>query len=78
MELIDARESGSAYFLGQSHLVMRHGSNYLKRFLIMVYRFSEKNCREPPVGLKIPHAALVEVGVVCTVKNYFLHYVWES
>lgn len=67
LELIDARESGSAYFLGQSHLVVRDGSNFLKRFLIMVYRFSEKNCREPPVALKIPHAALVEVGVVCTI-----------
>ncbi|CAL0331132.1 unnamed protein product [Lupinus luteus] len=66
-ELIVARESGSAYFLGQSHLVVRDGSNFLKRFLIMVYRFSEKNCREPPVALKIPHAALVEVGMVCTI-----------
>ncbi|MED6109188.1 hypothetical protein PIB30_031186 [Stylosanthes scabra] len=63
LDLIDARESGSAYFLGQSHLVVRDGSNFLKRFLIMVYRFSEKNCREPPVALKIPHAALVEVGM---------------
>ncbi|TKY61087.1 Potassium transporter 25 [Spatholobus suberectus] len=67
LELIDARESGSAYFLGQSHLVVRDGSNFLKRFLIMVYRFSEKNCRESPVALKIPHAALVEVGMVCTI-----------
>nr|XP_029145760.1 potassium transporter 7-like [Arachis hypogaea] len=40
LDLIDARESGSAYFLGQSHLVVRDGSNFLKRFLIMVYRFS--------------------------------------
>ncbi|XP_058732389.1 potassium transporter 25-like [Vicia villosa] len=67
LELIDARESGSAYFLGQSHLVVRGGSNYLKIFLIMVYRFFEKNGREPPVALKIPHAALVEVGMICTI-----------
>ncbi|KAJ1394252.1 Potassium transporter [Sesbania bispinosa] len=67
LELIDARESGSAYFLGQSHLVVRDGSNFLKRFFIMAYRFSEKNCREPPVALKIPHAALVEVGMVCSI-----------
>ncbi|CAI8620063.1 unnamed protein product [Vicia faba] len=67
LELIDARESGSAYFLGQSHLVVRGGSNYLKIFLIMVYRFFEKNGREPPVALKIPHAALVEVGMMCTI-----------
>ncbi|KAI4347295.1 hypothetical protein L6164_008117 [Bauhinia variegata] len=63
-ELIDAREKGSAYFLGQSHLVVRHGSNFLKRFLIIIYHFSEKNCREPPEALKIPHAALVEVGLI--------------
>ncbi|KAK7320199.1 hypothetical protein RJT34_04935 [Clitoria ternatea] len=63
LELIDARESGSAYLLGQSHLVVRDGSNFLKRFLIMTYRFTEKNCREPPVALKIPHAALVQVGM---------------
>ncbi|KAJ1437776.1 Potassium transporter [Sesbania bispinosa] len=67
LELIDARESGSAYFLGQSYLVVRDGSNFLKRFFIMAYRFSEKNCREPPVALKIPHAALVEVGMVCSI-----------
>ncbi|KAF7822183.1 potassium transporter 25-like [Senna tora] len=67
LELIDARESGSTYFLGQSHLMVRDGSSFLKRFLIMTYRLSEKNCREPPVALKIPHAALVEVGMVCTI-----------
>lgn len=66
-ELIDARESGSAYFLGQSHIVVSNSSNFLKRFLIMTYRLSEKNCRESPVALKIPHAALVEVGMVCTI-----------
>ncbi|KAK9277854.1 hypothetical protein L1049_027411 [Liquidambar formosana] len=63
-ELVDARESGTAYFLGQSHLSMRNGSNYLKRFLIMAYVFLDKNCREPPLALNIPHAALVEVGTV--------------
>lgn len=66
-ELIDARESGTAYFLGQSHLAVRDGSNFLKRFLIMVYTFCDKNGREPPVALNIPHAALVEVGMVYTI-----------
>uniref|UniRef100_F6GSQ0 Potassium transporter n=1 Tax=Vitis vinifera TaxID=29760 RepID=F6GSQ0_VITVI len=60
-ELVDARESGTAYFLGQSHLKVRDGSSFLKRFLIMTYVFLDKNCREPPVALNIPHAALVEV-----------------
>uniref|UniRef100_A0A3N7FT87 Potassium transporter n=1 Tax=Populus trichocarpa TaxID=3694 RepID=A0A3N7FT87_POPTR len=63
-ELINARESGTAYFLGQSHLTVRDGSNFFKKFLIMAYVFLDKNCREPPVALNIPHAALVEVGMV--------------
>lgn len=66
-ELIDARESGTAYFLGQSHLKVRGGSNFLKQFLIMAYTLCDKNCREPPVALNIPHAALVEVGMVYTI-----------
>lgn len=66
-ELIDARESGTAYFLGKSHLSVRGGSNFLKRFLIMTYSFCDKNCREPPVALNIPYAALVEVGMVYTI-----------
>lgn len=66
-ELVDARESGTAYFLGQSHLKVRDGSSFLKRFLIMTYVFLDKNCREPPVALNIPHAALVEVGMVYTI-----------
>ncbi|KAK6249834.1 hypothetical protein SCA6_003839 [Theobroma cacao] len=66
-ELIDARESGTAYFLGQSHLAVRNGSNLLKQFLIMTYVFFDKNCREPHVALNIPHAALVEVGMVYTI-----------
>ncbi|KAL2515021.1 Potassium transporter 2 [Forsythia ovata] len=61
-EIIDARESGTAYFLGQSHLSPRNGSNFFKKILIMAYVFLDKNCREPPVALNIPHAALLELG----------------
>ncbi|KAL7099355.1 hypothetical protein ACP275_09G079300 [Erythranthe tilingii] len=66
-EIIDARESGTAYFLGQSHLLARKGSNLLKRLLIMVYVFLDRNSREPPVALNIPNAALLEVGTVYTI-----------
>lgn len=66
-ELIDARESGTAYFLGQSHLAARDGSNLMKKLLILTYVFLDKNSREPPVALNIPHAALVEVGMVYTI-----------
>lgn len=65
-EIIDARESGTAYFLGHSHISARKGSNFFKKFLIMSYVFLDKNCREPPVALNIPHAALLEVGTVYT------------
>ncbi|KAL3818516.1 hypothetical protein ACJIZ3_004421 [Penstemon smallii] len=66
-EIIDARESGTAYFLGQSHLLARKGSNFFKNFLIMVYVFLDKNSREPPVALNISNAALLEVGTVYTI-----------
>ncbi|CAH9147152.1 unnamed protein product [Cuscuta epithymum] len=62
-ELVDAREKGAAYFLGKSHLMVRKGSNFFKRFLIMNYVFLDKNCREPTVALNIPHTALLEVGM---------------
>lgn len=63
-ELVEARERGTAYFVGQPHLTVREGSNFLKQILIKSYVFLDRNCREPPVALNIPHAALVEVGMV--------------
>ncbi|XP_070024721.1 potassium transporter 25-like isoform X2 [Nicotiana sylvestris] len=66
-QLVDARESGTAYFMGHSHLKVRKGSNFVKQFLVKVYAFLDKNCREPPVALDIPHAALLEVGMVYTI-----------
>ncbi|KAG6404124.1 hypothetical protein SASPL_136364 [Salvia splendens] len=50
--------------LGQSHLMARQGSNLFKRLLVTTYVFLNKNCREPPVALNIPNAALLEVGTV--------------
>lgn len=66
-ELVDARESGTAYFLGKSHFSVRKGSSIFKRLLITTYIFLDKNCREPTVALNIPHAALLEVGTVYTI-----------
>lgn len=65
--LVDARESGSAYFLGQSHLSIRNGSSFLKQIVVLIYVFLDKNCREPTVVLNIPHAALLQVGMVYTI-----------
>ncbi|WCJ42129.1 Potassium transporter family protein [Euphorbia peplus] len=67
LELINARESGTAYFLGQSHLTLRESTNFMKKFFIKIYAFLDKNCREPQVALNIPHAALVEVGMLYTI-----------
>uniref|UniRef100_A0A7N0V8Y5 Potassium transporter n=1 Tax=Kalanchoe fedtschenkoi TaxID=63787 RepID=A0A7N0V8Y5_KALFE len=66
-ELIDARDSGTAYFMGQSHVRVRNGSNFLKKILVRIYVFLNRNCRERPVAVSIPYAALVEVGMVYTV-----------
>ncbi|XP_073317667.1 potassium transporter 6-like isoform X4 [Primulina huaijiensis] len=66
-DIIDAREGGTAYILGQSHLIASQGSNFVKKFLIMVYVFLDKNSREPPVELNIPNAALLEVGTVYSI-----------
>ncbi|KAL6001312.1 hypothetical protein ACLOJK_007046 [Asimina triloba] len=64
-ELVDARESGSTYFLGQSQLRVRKGSsNLLKRLLITGYVFLDKNCREQSLALDTPHSALVKVGMI--------------
>ncbi|KAG9146386.1 hypothetical protein Leryth_020117 [Lithospermum erythrorhizon] len=66
-ELVDARESGTAYFLGKSHYSVSKGSNIFKRLLITTYILLDKNCREPTVALNIPLAALLEVGTVYTI-----------
>ncbi|KAM7482910.1 hypothetical protein LguiB_007493 [Lonicera macranthoides] len=61
-ELVD--QSGTAYFVGQSHLSARDSANFVKQFPVRTYVFLDKNCREPPVELNIPHAALLEVCMV--------------
>lgn len=66
-ELVDARESGTAYFMGHCHLSVRPGTNFLKKILVAAYVFLDKNSRENPVALNIPHAALLEVGTVYTI-----------
>lgn len=66
-ELVDAQESGMTYFLGKPHLKVRNGSNIMKKFLIAIYVFLDRNSREATVALNIPHAALVEVGTMCKI-----------
>ncbi|KAG9445030.1 hypothetical protein H6P81_016370 [Aristolochia fimbriata] len=66
-EIADARDYGTAYFLGKTHLSVRKGTNILKKIVLGIYIFLDKNCREPYVALNIPIAALVEVGMVYTI-----------
>ncbi|KAH9330218.1 hypothetical protein KI387_002326, partial [Taxus chinensis] len=63
--LLEARESGSAFILGHSYVQARGGSSFLKIIAIdVVYNFLKKNCRGSSVALGVPHAALLEVGMV--------------
>ncbi|KAM0952800.1 putative potassium transporter [Dioscorea sansibarensis] len=63
LELVEAREHGMTYILGQSHIFAHQRSNFLRRLAIKLYIFLGHNCRDPSMVLNIPHAAFVEVGM---------------
>lgn len=63
--LAAARESGTAFILGHSHVQCKPGSSVLKRLAVDVgYNFLRRNCRGPDVALRVPPASLLEVGMV--------------
>lgn len=65
LEILKAKESGVAYIIGHSYAKAKKSSTILKKFAInVVYAFLSKNFREPEVGLNVPHASLLEVGMV--------------
>lgn len=65
MQIMKAREAGVAYILGHSHAKAKKSSSMLKKVAIdVVFSFLSKNCRQPDVILKVPHASLLEVGMV--------------
>ncbi|GMG98829.1 hypothetical protein Nepgr_000669 [Nepenthes gracilis] len=65
LEILKAKESGVAYILGHSHAKAKRSSSILKKLAINVlYAFLSKNCRGPDVVLNVPHASLLEVGMV--------------
>ncbi|GLJ11936.1 hypothetical protein SUGI_0180580 [Cryptomeria japonica] len=67
-ELLDAKESGTAFILAHSDVQARKGSSFLKMIAInFVYNFLKNNCRESTLALGVPHAALMKVGMVYTV-----------
>ncbi|KAH9661959.1 Potassium transporter 1 [Citrus sinensis] len=65
LEILKAKESGVAYIIGHSYAKAKKSSTILKKFAInVVYAFLSKNFREPEVGLNVPHASLLEVGMI--------------
>lgn len=64
-ELVAAREAGTAFILGHSHVKAKPGSSLLRKAAIDVaYNFLRRNCRGPDVALRVPPASLLEVGMV--------------
>lgn len=64
-ELMEARESGVAYMIGNPSIIANEVSSPVKKFVInVVYGFLRRNCRLPAIALGIPHTSLVEVGMV--------------
>lgn len=64
-ELMEAREVGVAYIIGQSYMRAKPGSSMLKKLIINFgYEFLRKNCRAPSYVLSAPHASSLEVGMM--------------
>ncbi|KAK9707357.1 hypothetical protein RND81_07G192000 [Saponaria officinalis] len=67
-DLIDARESGIAYIMGDAHVRAKQGSSWVKKITInLVYDFLRRNSREPAYPLSMPQASTIEVGMICHV-----------
>ncbi|RDX75710.1 Potassium transporter 6, partial [Mucuna pruriens] len=64
-ELMEAREVGVAYIIGQSYMRAKPRSSMLKKLVINFgYEFLRKNSREPSSVLSAPHASSLEVGMM--------------
>ncbi|VAI05867.1 unnamed protein product [Triticum turgidum subsp. durum] len=62
--LAAAREAGTAFILGHSHVQCKPGSSVVKKLTVVGYNFLRRNCRGPDVVLRVPPASLLEVGMV--------------
>ncbi|CAI9107005.1 OLC1v1006269C1 [Oldenlandia corymbosa var. corymbosa] len=63
--ILRARESGMAYIMGRSYARAKKSASILKKFAIdIVYSFLSRNSRGPEMVLNVPHASLLEVGMV--------------
>lgn len=64
-ELMEAKEAGLAYMMGNTYVLASEASSFAKKLVIdIVYGFLRRNCRRPAISLGIPHTSLVEVGMV--------------
>ncbi|XP_078154247.1 potassium transporter 6-like [Carex rostrata] len=67
-ELMEAREAGMAFILGNSYVKSKSGSGLFRRFIIdFAYDFLRRNSRGPSYAMSIPHASTLEVGMVYNV-----------
>nr|AAK53758.1 putative potassium transporter HAK1p [Mesembryanthemum crystallinum] len=64
-DLMEARESGMVFILGQSYVRAKTGSSFIKKMAINYgYDFLRRNSRGPTYALSVPHASTLEVGMV--------------
>ncbi|XP_020673740.1 potassium transporter 6 isoform X2 [Dendrobium catenatum] len=62
-DLMEARESGLAFILGNSYMKAKGGSSFLKKLALNLYDFLRRNSRGPSYAVSIPHASTLEVGM---------------
>jgi KUP system potassium uptake protein len=68
LELMEARESGIAYILGESYMKAKQGSSMIKKLVINYgYEFLRRNSRATTYAFSLPHASTLEVGMVYNV-----------
>lgn len=64
-ELMEAREAGIAYILGNTYMRAKQGSSLVRRFAIDYgYEFLRRNSRTATYALSVPHASSLEVGMI--------------
>lgn len=64
-ELMNAREAGMAFIFGHAHMKAKKGSGIVKKLAIDIcYDFLRRNCRGHEFAMGIPHASMLEVGMV--------------
>ncbi|RAL46878.1 hypothetical protein DM860_005157 [Cuscuta australis] len=64
-DLMEARESGMAFILGNCYVKAKSGSSLFKRLVINIgYDFLRRNSRGPTYALSFPRASTLEVGMI--------------